>query len=242
MGKVVLGSDDAERTGAQAVRHDRRTLGDEGAGALHVLPLDLLRGGRVAAARSRQHARGHALDDVPEEAAWDLARADRLARSRDGPARVVAEHDDERAVQDSATPNSSDPNTLGSTTCPAVRTTKRSPRPWSKMISAATRVGTAEEDGEGVLLEGDPIPEVHILVRVGPFVGDEPRCFPAASTRQASFGVRGAFMSRLPLDHVEDAISAPLGDGRASEDAGVRRGPPLRSRPGWVRRRRRDAR
>ena len=103
-------------------------------------------------------------------------------------------------------------------------------------------VGTAEEDGEGVLLEGDPIPEVHVLVRVGPFVGDEPRAF----RRHPPGLVRGpgarSGMSWLPLDHVEDAISAPLGDGRASEDTGVWRGPPLRSRSRWVRRRRRDAR
>jgi A/G-specific adenine glycosylase len=39
-----------------------------------------------------------------------------------------------------ATPNSSEPSTAASSTCPAVRTTNRSPRPWSKMISAATRL------------------------------------------------------------------------------------------------------
>ncbi|CKT98020.1 Uncharacterised protein [Mycobacterium tuberculosis] len=35
---------------------------------------------------------------------------------------------------------SMEPSTAESMTCPAVRTTNMSPRPWSKMISAATRL------------------------------------------------------------------------------------------------------
>src|SRR5699024_8780690 len=42
-------------------------------------------------------------------------------------------------IESTSTPNSIDPSTDGSTMWPALRITKRSPRPWSKTTSAGTR-------------------------------------------------------------------------------------------------------
>ena len=57
VGEVVLGADDAEGAGADAVGDERGPLADQVAGALDVLALDLLDGGGASAARGGEHAR-----------------------------------------------------------------------------------------------------------------------------------------------------------------------------------------
>src|SRR6478735_6984774 len=89
------------------------------------------------------------------------------------------------------TPNSSEPSTLGSRTCPAVRTTNRSPRPWSKMISAATRESAQPKK----IANGFCFAAIRCR-NCTSWCGwarssAMNRALPSASTRQASSGVRG---------------------------------------------------
>src|SRR6187200_446944 len=89
------------------------------------------------------------------------------------------------------TPNSSEPSTLGSMTWPAVRTTKRSPRPWSKMISAATRESAQPKK----IANGFCLAAIRCR-KCTSWCGWARSsamnlALPAVSTRQASSGVRG---------------------------------------------------
>ncbi len=87
------------------------------------------------------------------------------------------------------TPNSSEPRTPVSTTWPAVRMTKRSPSPMSKMISAATR-----ESAQPKKIASGRCPRARLWRRAASWLGCEcvpltNRALPAASCAHACAGV-----------------------------------------------------
>ena len=88
---------------------------------------------------ARQDRRRDPFDDVADVAAGTAPSSSAVKRRRHRAAAVVAEHDDQRHVEHSDRVLDRAEH-AESMTWPAVRTTNMSPRPWSKMISAATRL------------------------------------------------------------------------------------------------------
>ena len=120
-----------------------------------------------------------------------------------------------------STPYSIEPITVVSSTCPAVRTTNTSPRPWSKMISAATRESEQPKttaNGCCATLSSarwsTPCDGCCISPRTN-------RSFPSRSADQASAGVVGRGHGAMVAG--PDVAARPA-DGRiASPVAGTRR-------------------
>ena len=202
VGEVVLRAHDAQGAGADAVGDERGALADQVAGALDVLALDLLDGGGAAAARGGEHAGRHPLDDVAQEAARHLAGAHGHLGGLDRAARVVAEHDDERAVEHADAELERAEHAGVDDVAGGADDEQVAEALVEDDLGGHPRVGAAEEDRERVLLGGDPVPEVHVLVRVGPLVGHEP----GVARGQHAPGLLGRAGPRprlraVPLDH-----------------------------------------
>ncbi len=135
------------------------------------------------------------------------------------------------------TANSNDPSTPASTTCPAVRTTARSPSPRSKTISAATR----ESMHPNTTANGSCALRAVWVRRVRSWLGCSgrpatKRTLPAASSRQASAGdrsvaMRASLQASLDLsgvrvgDHLgARAVGCPVGGGHRRRGATGRSG------------------
>ena len=109
------------------------------------------------------------------------------------------------------TPNSSEPRTPVSTTWPAVRMTKRSPSPMSKMISAATR-----ESAQPKKTASGRWPWARLCRRAASWLGWEclpstNRALPAASSAQACAGVEARRTTPPASAAPSGAVTGPAG-------------------------------
>lgn len=94
----TVGSSGRRRTITSPTAVDLGTFQQQVDGVPDVLGQDLF--GLVASGGvGSQHARGHPLDNVTDEAGWHPAAVGGRVGGRDRPARVVAQDDDQRAVQ-----------------------------------------------------------------------------------------------------------------------------------------------
>ena len=148
----------------------------------------------------------------------DLGGLDRAAR-------VVAEHDDERAVEHADAELERAEHAGVDDVAGGAHDEQVAQALVEDDLGGDPGVGAAEEDGERVLLGGDPVPEVHVLVRVGPLVGHEP----GVARGEHAPGLLGRAGPRprlraVPLDHAPDATS---GRGAGDRPSGSR-GPTTR--------------
>src|SRR5665648_612255 len=122
----------------------------------------------------------------------------------------------------SCTPYSMDPTTVVSTTCPAVRTTNRSPSPLSKTISAATR----ESEHPNTTANGFCAP-LNAARWSTSWEGcaispRTKRSLPASSSAQASAGVRvcgtGPILAAAAAEAARPPSAAPASDPEQADD------------------------
>ena len=157
------------------------------------------------------------LDDVAQEAAGHLAGAHGHLGGLDRTARVVAEHDDERAVEHADAELERAEDAGVDDVAGGAHDEEVAEALVEDDLGGHPRVGAAEEDRERVLLGRDPVPEVHVLVRVGALVGHEP----GVARGQHAPGLLGRAGPRprlraVPLDHAAATLPAARARRRAA--------------------------
>ena len=145
--QAVVRADDSQRTRGDRVADQLGALEQLGDGVAQVLAADELgvdrrRAVAVAVGRARRGARPGTIGAIRSPMCGGQRRGVAACESMAAlhrAALVVAEHDDERHAEHARRRTRGEPITESEMTWPALRTTNRSPRPLSKMISAASR-------------------------------------------------------------------------------------------------------
>ena len=93
----------------------------------------------TSGAHQRFDVRRDAVGDVPDVPGLGIEAGLDGAHGGDHGSAARVPHDDDEAGAELRAANSMEPTTEGATMFPAIRTTKRSPNPWSKRISTGVR-------------------------------------------------------------------------------------------------------